>query len=72
MADIQQMKAGQPVAEFLGQLDNNFSALNSDLDTKQPKVYVMSVGSSSGNIIISADGVPSGGRSGDIVIIYER
>ena len=63
--------AGQSVAKFLDQINDNFSILKEKDDTKQSKIYVMSMGSSENDVSVNQYGVPQGGSNGDIMIVYE-
>ena len=64
--------AGQPVSNFLTQINDNFEILNTE---KQNQIYIMSAEpgktSSDKKITINDQGEPTGGQSGDIVILYE-
>lgn len=72
MANIKPITAGKKVSEFTQDLKDNFDALNDELLTKQSIIYVMKAGQSENTITIGADGSPSGGSDGDIVIVYEE
>lgn len=64
------IEAGQTVSSFLTQINDNFDILN---HTKQNKIYIMSAqsGTASSDITIDEQGKLTGGKPGDIVILYE-
>ena len=75
--------AGQPVSNFLTQINDNFEILNATLTdglqilntAKQNQIYIKSAKpgttSSDEKININNQGEPTGGQPGDIVILYE-
>ena len=72
MADIKDVEAGKKVSEFIKTINDNFKNLNNENKTKQSTIYVLSTNEQSGDKNITViDGVPRGGKSGDIVIVYE-
>ena len=65
---MKEIQAGKPVSEFLNDINNNFTEIQT---IKQDKIFVTANGKQVGNITF-IDGVPTGGQNGDILIVYEE
>ena len=77
MANITNVEAGKKVSEFIQTINDNFKNLNNENKTKQSTIYVMTAGetkinTNNVNITVDADGVPSGGSDGDVIIVYDN
>lgn len=86
--DLIRIEAGKTVTEFLGDINDNFETLltkqygqSEELSNKQNRIFVGKVPTEGtteiikddgSKIIISSNGIPTGGNSGDILIIYEE
>ena len=76
--EINNIEAGTTVSEFLGNINTNFKNILQEFPKKQNKILIMKKGDSITNdqgkttITINDEGIPTGGTSGDIVIVYEE
>ena len=65
-----------PVSDFLDNINTNFNNISQEFPKKQNKILIMKTGDSitndQGKITINDEGIPTGGTSGDIVIVYEN
>ena len=66
------------VSDFLDNINTNFNNISQEFHKKQNKILIMKKGDSVTNdqgeiiITINDEGIPTGGTSGDIVIVYEN
>lgn len=78
--EIKTIEAGKTVSGFISDLNNNFDALKGQIDNqtnaKQNKIFIAKNGdtvkvNNVDYIKINDEGVPTGGKNGDILIVYE-
>ena len=76
--EIKTIEAGKPVSNFISDLNDNFNALKGQIDNqtnaKQNKIFIAK---NSGTVTVGDDikvinGMPTGGKNGDILIVYEE
>ena len=76
--EIKTVEAGKTVSGFISDLNNNFDALKGQIDNqtnaKQNKIFIAK---NNGIVTVGDDikvinGVPTGGKNGDILIVYEE
>ena len=76
--EINKIEAGTTVSAFLDKINANFQNISQEFPKKQNKILIMKKGDSVTNdqgeitITINDEGIPTGGTSGDIVIVYEE
>lgn len=70
------IQAGKSVNAFLNDINSNFDEITQthtdELPKKQDKIFIATNNDTVGDNIEIINGVPSGGKNGDILIIYEK
>ena len=64
---LKEIKAGTTVTDFLGDINNNFRDIQNALNNTQKTIQIKN-----SNELEESGGVPIGGESGDIWIVYEE
>ena len=75
---MKEIQAGKPVSKFLKDINDYFNEIKTihtdELPKKQDKIFVAT---NNGTVTVGDDikvinGVPTGGKDGDILIVYEE